>query len=186
MSLKIDKGEENPRNSEASRWLKLGCARTDMQRRRRRGEDVEVDTELASEFKDTFDMFDASKKGYLEKDDVKKLFKTYAIRLSDEELDEAFKEADADGDKKIGCAEFVNMMSSKMKTTSSEEKLKEAFKVFDPEDKGVIDAKELTEALMFIGEPCTNKEVAELKGVAENSEGDIRYELFIQAVFAKK
>ncbi|BFU24760.1 calmodulin, putative [Entamoeba histolytica HM-1:IMSS-B] len=153
-----------------------------MSRRR----DEEVDQELVGELKDAFDMFDSSKKGYLDKDDVKKLFKTNGIRVTDEDLDAAFKEADADGDKKIECMEFINMMTGKMKTASTEQKLTEAFKVFDPEEKGVIDSKELTEALLNIGERCTTSEVGELKTVAENQEGQIRYELFIQAVFAKK
>lgn len=152
----------------------------------RRNREEEVDPELVGELKDAFDMFDTTKKGYLDKDDVKKLFKSHGIRVTDEDLDAAFKEADADGDKKIECVEFINMMTSKMKATSTEQKLTEAFKVFDPEEKGVIDSKELSEALLNIGEPCTNKEVQELMQVAQNQDGDVRYELFVQAVFAKK
>ena len=145
-----------------------------------------MDPELVSEFKDVFDMFDVGKKGYLDKEDVKKLFKHYTVRVTDEDLDAAFKDADADGDKKIEAMEFINMMTGKMKANATEEKLMEAFKVFDPEEKGFVDAKELQEALLNIGEPCTNKEVAELFQVAQTQEGNIRYELFVQSVFAKK
>ncbi|KAL7717044.1 Calmodulin [Entamoeba marina] len=153
---------------------------------RRRHADNDADPELVSELKDAFDMFDATKKGYLDKDDLRKLFKVHGVRVTDEDLDSAFREADADGDKKIECMEFINMMTGKMKATSTEKGLTEAFKVFDPSEKGVIDSKELTEALLNIGEPCTNKEVNELMNVAQNQDGDVRYELFVQTVFAKK
>ena len=158
-----------------------------MSRRRRQAtEDVEITDEQCNELKEAFDLFDVSKKGYIERGDLRTLFKQYSIRVSDEDLDDAFKAADADGDKKVTVTEFINMMSGLMKSTSTEAQVTEAFKVFDPEEKGVINDKELSEALLNIGEKCTTQEVNELRTVAKNQEGDIRYELFVNAVFAKK
>ena len=131
-------------------------------------------------------MLDGQKKGYLDKDDVKKIFKTYGIRVTEEDLDSAFREADADGDKKIEAMEFITLMTDKMKTTSTIDALKEAFAVFDPQESGLINLRELREALLNIGEPVTNKEVMELEQVAGTQDGNIRYELFINSVFASK
>ena len=131
-------------------------------------------------------MLDGQKKGYLDKDDVKKIFRTNGVRVTEEDLDAAFREADSDGDKKIEATEFIQMMADKMKTASTAEALKEAFKVFDPEDSGLINEKELREALLNIGDPVTNKEVMELEQVAGTQDGNIRYELFINSVFASK
>jgi calmodulin len=52
-------------------------------------------------------------------------------------------QVDADGNGKIDFAEFLTMMSRKMRDVDSEEEIKEAFKVFDKDGNGFISAAEL-------------------------------------------
>jgi len=81
------------------------------------------------------------------------------IRIADESLDEAFKEADVDKDGKIEFSEFYTLLTSRLRKTSSEEKLLAAFRTFDPEAKGFIPRQDLIDALTTLGAPLSQKEV---------------------------
>lgn len=105
------------------------------------------------------------------------------VRISDEEFETAFKEADSTGDDKLDFPEFVSMMSQRMRQTSSEEKLVAAFRTFDPENKGFIPTKDLSEALTTLGNPLTARELAELMTIAETVPGEVRYTAFINNLF---
>ncbi len=58
--------------------------------------------------------------------------------------------------------EFLTMMARKMKDTDSEEEIREAFKVFDRDNNGVISAAELRHVMTSIGEKLTDDEVDEM------------------------
>ena len=62
------------------------------------------------------------------------------------ELHDMINEVDADGNGTIDFAEFLSLMSRKMKDADSEEELMEAFKVFDRNGDGSISAAEVSEA----------------------------------------
>jgi len=107
------------------------------------------------------------------------------VRISDEEFEAAFKEADSGDDGKLDFPEFVSMMSTRMRQTSSEEKLLNAFRVFDPEGKGFIPTKDLSEALTVLGNPLSTRELSELLAIAETVPGEVRYQQFINALFVR-
>eukprot|EP01105_Mastigella_eilhardi_P006211 TRINITY_DN17815_c0_g1_i1.p1 TRINITY_DN17815_c0_g1~~TRINITY_DN17815_c0_g1_i1.p1 ORF type:complete len:160 (+),score=63.89 TRINITY_DN17815_c0_g1_i1:71-550(+) len=145
-----------------------------------------LDEDQVSEFKDAFELFDPQKKQYISKSDLREIFKRYGVRISDDALDEAFKEADSGKDNQIDFPEFITMMTKRMHQTSTEERLTKAFEVFDPQKTGFIATKELSEVLTTLGNPLTAKELSELIAVAENSQGQVKYSLFVNTLFSKK
>ena len=138
-----------------------------------------------SEFKEAFEML-AGGKPAISRTEMRQCFKQYGVRISDDEFDKAFAEADSAGDGKLDFPEFVNMMGQRMRQTSSEDKLLKAFRVFDPEGKGFITTKEITEALTTLGNPLNTRELSELLAIAETVPGEVRYQQFINALFMKK
>merc|ERR1719236_202234 len=71
-------------------------------------------------------------------------------------------EVDNDGSGTIDFAEFLSLMSKKMKDADSEEELMEAFKVFDKDGNGFISAAELRHVMTNLGEKLTEEEVEEM------------------------
>ena len=59
---------------------------------------------------------------------------------------------DVDGNGVINFIEFVRLMISKARNQDSEEELREAFRVFDRNGDGFVNAAELRHVLTHIGE----------------------------------
>lgn len=64
------------------------------------------------------------------------------------------------------------------------EKLLEAFKVLDPEEKGYITKEYITKIMMEEGEPFTQEELEEMMGVACD-QGVIPYEYYINQLMVE-
>ena len=59
------------------------------------------------------------------------------------ELQDMVNEVDADHDGSVNFQEFLDMMSKSTETDSTEEDIREAFKVFDKNEDGFISESEL-------------------------------------------
>jgi len=69
------------------------------------------------------------------------------------------------------------MMSRKMKDTDSEEELREAFRVFDKDNNGLVSAAELKHVMTNLGEKLTDEEVEEMIREADiDGDGCVNYE----------
>jgi calmodulin len=77
--------------------------------------------------------------------------------------------------------EFLSLMARKMKSSDSEEDIREAFKVFDKDGNGFIDASELKHVMTNLGEKLTEEEVNEMiKEADTDGDGQINYEEFVK------
>jgi len=74
----------------------------------------------------------------------------------------------------IDFPEFLSLMSRKMKDTDTEEELIEAFKVFDRDVNGFINAAELRHVMSNLGEKLTDEEIDEMIREAD-VDGDENY-----------
>ncbi|KAM0946460.1 putative EF-hand domain-containing protein [Dioscorea sansibarensis] len=93
---------------------------------------------------------------------------------------------DADGNGTIDFLEFLNVMARKIKDTDSEEKLREAFRVFDKDQNGFISIAELCHVMTNLGEKLTDEEVDEMIRDADvDGDGQINYEEFVKVMMAK-
>ena len=67
-----------------------------------------------------------------------------------------------------------------------EEKIREAFRAFDEDAKGIIPAKELKDALCNWGEKFTEQEWSQMRNeIGAKDSGDFDYELFISKMLNK-
>jgi Ca2+-binding EF-hand superfamily protein len=64
------------------------------------------------DLRDAFNMFDADRSGYIDREEVRALMKKLAQTLTDEEIDAIMEEVDTDGDGEISFEEFRAMMFS--------------------------------------------------------------------------
>ena len=124
----------------------------------------------------------------------------------DQELNDMINEIDEDGNGHVDFDEFLIMMSKKMKENDSDEELRwrrplwglfwkrsklilyfrEAFKVFDSDGNGFINAAELRQVMMNLGEKLTEEEVEMMiKEADTNGDGLVNYEEFITMMNAK-
>jgi calmodulin len=96
-----------------------------------------------------------------------------------------FKEADVTGSGKVGFPEFMSMMARRMKAADAPDVLLEAFRVFDPYGEGVIDEKELTEALTKQGDKLSREEMQEMLAVCLVDK-QVNYEMFVKEMHSSK
>merc|ERR1712046_539412 len=72
-------------------------------------------------------------------------------------------------------------MAKKMKDTDSEEEIKEAFKVFDKDGNGFINAAELRYVMTNLGEKLSDEEVDEMVNETDvDGDGQVNYEEFVK------
>merc|ERR1712174_176935 len=106
--------------------------------------------------------------------------------MGEAELQDMINEVDADGNGTMDFPEFLSMKARKMKDTDSEEKMLEAFKVFDKDGNGLISAAELRHIMTNLGEKLTDEEVDEMIGEADiDGDGQINYEEFVKMMMSK-
>lgn len=86
----------------------------------------------------------------------------------------------------VGAAEFLGVMSRDIKGYDSEADIRNAWKVFDKDNKGVISTAELRHVLSSIGEKLSPAEMEEMiKESDPDNDGMIQYEEFVKMLMAK-
>lgn len=96
-------------------------------------------------------------------------------------LKQMISEVDADGSGTIDFAEFLTLMSRKMKSADSQAEILEAFKVFDKDGSGKISADELRQVMNNLGEKLSDEEVSEMIREADtNGDGEIDVKEFVK------
>ncbi|CBY22048.1 unnamed protein product [Oikopleura dioica] len=109
------------------------------------------------EFKEAFGMIDANRDGFIDKEDLRSTYASLGIRDIDTKKVEAMmEEANAQS---INFTAFLNMLADKLHGTDPEDVIVSAFKLFDPDGKGVISKQKLDEVLTHTGERFTAKEL---------------------------
>merc|ERR1712232_100087 len=83
---------------------------------------------------------------------------------TEDELKEMISSVDDNGDNEIDFEEFLLLMKSKISYSSKndddpDKELRDAFKVFDEDGSGAIDAKELQEIMKKLGQNLSDEEL---------------------------
>ena len=95
-------------------------------------------------------------------------------------------EVDCDGNGKIDFEEFLTMMRRKMKSSDTDDEIKEAFKVFDKDGDGYITSSELKSVMKSLGEKLTESEIEEMIREADtDGDGQVNYSEFMTMMRAK-
>uniref|UniRef100_H3B6A5 Myosin light chain 2 n=1 Tax=Latimeria chalumnae TaxID=7897 RepID=H3B6A5_LATCH len=111
------------------------------------------------EFKEAFTIMDQNRDGFIDKEDLRDTFAALGrLNVKNEELEEMIKEAPGP----INFTVFLSMFGEKLKECAGadpEETILNAFKVFDPEGKGVLNSDYIREMLMTQAARFSKEEV---------------------------
>jgi len=134
-----------------------------------------------AEFKEAFDEFDKDGSGTISTKELLQVMRSIGQNPTEDEILELVMESDLNGDGTIDFQEFLEMMKRKSSETDQTEALKEAFKIFDKNRNGYIEAKELRAVTTTLGQTLSDEEFNEFWQEADqNHDGKLDYEEFIK------
>merc|ERR1711915_347326 len=117
--------------------------------------------EQIAEFKEAFSLFDKDGKGTITTKELGTVMRSLGQNITQAELQDLINEVEANN-RTIDFPEFLTMMARKMKDNTSEEEIRNAFRVFDKDDRGFISVSEFRHFMTKLGEKLTPEEVDEL------------------------
>ncbi|XP_059484906.1 calmodulin-beta-like isoform X1 [Neocloeon triangulifer] len=139
-----------------------------------------------AEFKEAFMLFDKDEDGTITMAELGVVMRSLGQRPSETELRDMVNEVDQDGNGTIEFNEFLQMMSKKMRGADNEEELREAFRVFDKNNDGLISSIELRHVMTNLGEKLSDEEVDDMIKEADlDGDGMVNYEEFVMILTAK-
>lgn len=162
------------------------------------GKKVEYKKKLAipedklSEYKESFDYFDRDKSGEITIQELRGLLQALGQKTTEGRLKEMIDELDQDGDGTITFDEYVTIMEKNevdddeplKEEDDGEEEIIKAFKVFDVQKKGYLNAVEFKHILKNLGDEENRFNDAEVEQVFKeadlNNDGKINYYEFVE------
>merc|ERR1711865_534405 len=143
--------------------------------------DEQLTEEQIAEFKEAFSLFDKDGDGTITTKELGIVMRSLGQNPTVAELQDMINEVDADDNGTVDFPEFLSLMSRKMKDTDTEEELIEAFKVFDRDGGGFINAAELRHVMTNLGEKLEDEEVDEMIRESDvDGDGQVNYEEFVR------
>ncbi|OSX77546.1 hypothetical protein BU14_0144s0010 [Porphyra umbilicalis] len=141
----------------------------------------DLSEETIREFKEAFALFDKDGDGTITSTELGAVMRSLGQQPTEAALKQMISEVDADGSGTIDFAEFLTLMSRKMKSADSQAEILEAFKVFDKDNSGKISADELRQVMNNLGEKLSDEEVNEMIREADtNGDGEIDVKEFVK------
>ncbi|CAK8679889.1 myosin regulatory light chain, smooth muscle-like [Clavelina lepadiformis] len=121
------------------------------------------DQNQIQEFKEAFSMIDANRDGFIDKIDLKDTYASLGIRdVKMEKLEAMILEAPT----AINFTVFLNMLADKLHGTDPEDTIVQAFKLLDPEGKGILHKDYLSQLLMTQADKFTKEEIDQMFEIA--------------------
>lgn len=144
--------------------------------------------EQIQELRDAFEMFDKNGDGCISIQELRTTLTFLGITTTEEELQVIFNTVDTDRNNLIDFKDFCFLMTpcgvfmrpeEGVGECEKEDLLKEAFDVFDADKNGFIDAEELKQAMLSVGEDLNDQELTSLLASADiNGDGKVEFEEF--------
>jgi len=131
--------------------------------------------------KNTFHLFDKKGDGLVSTKELSKIFQSLALKVEGEKLKEWSDEVDEEATGFINWDQFKGIFEIKLKEDEDERELKDAFRVLDKGNKGVIDVKDLRWILESLGDDLTPEEIEDMITETDtDGSGTVDYEEFAQ------
>ncbi|XP_014671068.1 PREDICTED: myosin regulatory light chain 2, ventricular/cardiac muscle isoform-like [Priapulus caudatus] len=132
------------------------------------------DQRQVQEFKEAFTLIDQDRDGFISKEDLAGMFDSLGRTAKDTELDEMLSEAPGP----LNFTMFLQLFGERFSGSDPEDAILNAFKLFDPEATGAVDAKKLKELIQGIGDRFDKKEVEQLFQNAPVTKGKFDYKAY--------
>nr|CAB3264132.1 myosin regulatory light chain, smooth muscle-like [Phallusia mammillata] len=121
------------------------------------------DQKQIQEFKEAFSMIDANRDGFIDKIDLKDTYASLGVRdIKMEKLEAMVLEAPT----AINFTVFLNMLADKLHGTDPEDTIVQAFKLLDPEQKGLLHKDYISGLLMSQADKFTKEEIDQMLEIA--------------------
>ncbi len=139
-----------------------------------------------AEYKEAFDLFAKNEKGEISLDELAEVLAEVGQKLSYSELQFLIDKGNVDEDTQtISYNTFLQLMSDSSSDSETITELIEAFKIFDTEEKGLINNLDIRQALIAYGKD--NMAVGEIDKMIEEADDDrdgyINYQEFVLNLF---
>jgi len=133
------------------------------------------------EFKQAFQEFDKDGSGTISTKELLPVMRSMGQNPTEDEVLNLVIEYDVNGDGTIDFDEFMEMMKKQAEHQDNSAELKEAFKIFDRDGNGYIDAAELKKVVTQYGARLSLEEAEELLHEADlDGDGKLNYHEFVQ------
>ncbi|TRY79097.1 hypothetical protein TCAL_11703 [Tigriopus californicus] len=137
----------------------------------------------ALEFKEAFDEFDKDRSGSISTKELLFVMRSIGQNPTEDEIQDLIMESDLNGDGTIDFKEFLAMMKRKSAETDQTEALREAFRIFDKDRSGFIEAKEIFSVTSTLGQALSKEELnAFMKEADLNGDGKLDYAEFAKVM----
>jgi len=138
--------------------------------------------EQIADFKEAFSLFDHDENGSISAKELGEVLKALGQNPTKNELSDMINEVDVDGNGTVEFAEFVILMTNKVKELSKEEEIREAFDVLDKEKDDYITAKELKYFMRKVAHIKLSSEEAQAMIDFAGEDGKVSFQQFLQVV----
>jgi len=169
--------------SKASQGLKRNQTNSMLNQLRNDGETEATKNSLTKEqvveFREAFHIFDVDGNGTVTTEELGEVMESLGHHMSEAELQLMIDDVDKDHTGTMNFEEFLELMAARLNSQDSERELKDAFRMFDIDGNGFIEADELVRVLTSMGERLSLEEAAAMLAEADaNSDGKIDYDEF--------
>ena len=131
------------------------------------------------EIKEAFDLFDREKCGAIETRDLKNAMEAQGFQHKSPTIFKMVCELDVEGQGLVNFEEFLDMMTENNVEDSSQEEIKKVFNLFDIDQTGYIELKNLKQIAKELGESLNEQEIIELITKSDaDGDGKVSFEEF--------
>ena len=143
----------------------------------------ELDDIAVQELKETFDLFDKDKDGYLQLAEFRKVIRSTGINPSEADFQKMIELANIES--KISFKQFLEVIKADVRGNDTAADMVNFFKTFDETNKGTVSLEVLKECLKSMGEALTDEEFIEFSKLAKpNANGEIDYRAYCNMLFS--
>lgn len=139
------------------------------------------------EYREAFNLYDKDNDGIISITKLGRVLRAMGLNPTEIEVQEMIEEVDSEGTGTLDFDSFLNIVASrKFDDEDHEDALREAFRMFDRDGNGYIDAEELRICMINLGEKLTLDEVEEMiREVDIDFDGRMDYQEFVRLMCTK-
>jgi len=134
------------------------------------------------EYKEAFTMIDQNRDGIIDIEDLKDMYSNLGRIPPDDELKQMLKEAPGP----LNFTMFLNLFGEKLSGTDPEDTIRQAFSMFDDDNKGTLQEEYLKDLLSNMGDNFSPEEIKQVWKEAPLEKGQFDYKTFVGILKGKE